>query len=323
MPGRRRGEEGQSTPLVMSVLFALTLFAAVVVDVGQAVNRRVALQIIADAGAFTGASVMATGLNQMAYWNKWMQRLWSVFTVPMTPAWYAGVDLLPCEATDAWEEGYGIVRDGLAVAVHAVAYVYTHYAYMEAKRVTTYNAVDLFPFEVVEGAESSLTSFEGGNIPLSRNQKFSPLVDFQQVPDGTWSNHWTGIATHSSTRFQAYACVSGKVIPHPEPRFSHYDVWYEKTPTARPAYFVWVVKAPRTKAFMFDGFFGGDVIPEMWAAAAARPVGGSIAEGDPSYVAKMVPLSEVLPGNRLPGGSFVPAGAIWDSVLKKLRLVTH
>jgi hypothetical protein len=318
----RGSERGQSTPLVMSVLFALTLFAAVVIDVGQAVNRRVALQLAADAGAFTGASVMATGLNQMAYWNKWMQRLWSAFSIPMAPAWYASVDLMNCETSDRLESAYSNVRTGLGIAFNAIAYVYTNYAYVEAKRVTAYNAVDLFPNEsAVTGSESSFSDFEGGNIPYSRNQKLSPLVDVRQVEDGTWPNYWFPL--HASTRYESYACLSTSFIPHPELRFSHYDVWYEKTPSDRPAYFVWIVKAPATKAILFDEFFGGNIIPQMWAAAAARPVGGSIGDGDSTYVAKMVPLSEVLPGNRLPGASYVPAGALWDSVVQKLRMVTH
>lgn len=302
-------QSGQSTPLVMSMLFVLSLFAAVVVDVGQAVNRRVALQVVADAGAFTGASVMATGLNQMAYWNRWMQRLWSAFSWPMTTAWYAGIDLLPCQATDAWEEAYGGVRSGLGGAYHAVAYVYTNYAYVEANRVTAYNAIDLFPGERIEGSETSLATFEAGNIPYRRNQKFSPLVDTRQVDDGTWSNHWA--SSHGSIRHAAYACWTLKP-PFIESRASSYDVWYVKTPASAPDYFVWVVRAPRTKALMFDELFGGDIIPEMWAAAAARPVGGSIGDGRPGYVAKVVPLSEVM-----------PVGSLWDSARHQPRQVVH
>ena len=39
----------------------MLMFVAVVANVGQAVNRRIALQIVADAGAYTGASIMGTG----------------------------------------------------------------------------------------------------------------------------------------------------------------------------------------------------------------------------------------------------------------------
>jgi hypothetical protein len=317
----RRREAGQSTPLVMSVLFALTLFAAVVVDVGQAVNRRVALQLTADAGAYTGASVMATGLNQMAYWNKWMQRLWSVFSWAMFLAWDAppGLDPLPCAFTEFSETTYKGLRTGLEIPFQAISHVYTNYAYVEAKRVTTYNAIDLFPDEAgIVGSESSLSSFEGGNIPLSRNTKFEPLVDVRQVENGTWPSHWT--AAHASTRHEVYEC---KITTPPffKIKSSSYNVWYEKTPKDRPDYFVWIVYAPPAKALMFDSLFGGNIIPEMWAAAAAKPVGGSIAEGDSSYVAKMVPLSEVLASNRIPGLSWVPAGAIWDDAIGKPRLV--
>jgi hypothetical protein len=287
-----------------------------VVNVGQAVNRKVALQIAADAGAYTGASVMAVGLNQMAYWNSWKQDLWVAFSLVMAPAWYTWVSPFPCETTDGWVRAYKGTYLALDVAYDAIAHVYTNYAYLEAKRVTSYNAIDLFPGEEIEGSETSLTSFEGGNIPFRRNQKLRPLVDSREVDDGTWAKPWWPIG---STREESYVCISGKIIPHPEPRFNEkYPVWFEKT--GDPAYFVWVVRAPATRALMFDSFFGGNAIPEMWAAAAARPVGGSIADGEDTYVAKMVPLSEVLPR---PFGSSVPAGAIYDAALGRVRAVLH
>src|SRR5580704_10285316 len=81
---RRHSERGQSTAFVASMLFVMMLFVAVVANVGQAVNRRIALQIVADAGAYTGASIMATGLNQLAFWNAALQYTWAIFTLPPT-----------------------------------------------------------------------------------------------------------------------------------------------------------------------------------------------------------------------------------------------
>ncbi|MBI1874756.1 MAG: Tad domain-containing protein [Acidobacteria bacterium] len=74
MRNKHRGQSGQSTAMVVTMLFLLMLFVGVVVDVGQAVNRRIALQIVADTGAYTGASVMAVGLNQIAYFGVRLRR---------------------------------------------------------------------------------------------------------------------------------------------------------------------------------------------------------------------------------------------------------
>ena len=72
-----RDERGQMTALVLPLLFVLVLFVAVVANVGQAVNRRIALQVLADTTAYTGGSVMATGMNHLAYWNRQLQRAYA------------------------------------------------------------------------------------------------------------------------------------------------------------------------------------------------------------------------------------------------------
>ena len=57
-----RNERGQSTVLFVMLLSVTALFVAVVGAVGTLVNRRIALQAVADTGAFTGATVMAAFL---------------------------------------------------------------------------------------------------------------------------------------------------------------------------------------------------------------------------------------------------------------------
>ena len=50
--------------------------------------------------------------------------------------------------------------------------------------------------------------------------------------------------------------------------------------------FVWVVEAPEARP-IFNPFdvFGDDAIPSMLAAAAAKPVGGTIEEGEATTTA--------------------------------------
>jgi hypothetical protein len=89
-------------------------------------------------------------------------------------------------------------------------------------------------------------------------------------------------------------------------------LWYKKNGTD---YFVWHVKAPRTKALFFDSLFGGDSIPAMRAVAAAKPTEGSIQRGDSNYVAKMVPVRKTM-----------IAPAIFDNMLTglfKVRPILH
>jgi Flp pilus assembly protein TadG len=70
-------ERGQTFVFVLTILFALFLIVAMSVNIGQAVNRRIMLQIAADAGAFTGASEMARGMNTIAEVNLRIQRAWA------------------------------------------------------------------------------------------------------------------------------------------------------------------------------------------------------------------------------------------------------
>ena len=59
-------EAGQTTALVCAMLFTLVMFVALVANVGQLVNRRVSLQLLADGGAWIGATVQAVQLNHYA-----------------------------------------------------------------------------------------------------------------------------------------------------------------------------------------------------------------------------------------------------------------
>jgi len=169
MRGRR--EAGQSTPLVMSTVFALSLFAAVVVDVGQAVNRRVALQLVADTGAYTGASEMAVGLNNIAYWNGWIQKLWA----PMT--WITGAFIatpLKCEVTTEAADFYDTARSVLGGFINVTNWGYIALPATAARGVSDYNARDLFPGETLEYKEYDPFNTEV-MIPPKRN--FLPWID--------------------------------------------------------------------------------------------------------------------------------------------------
>jgi hypothetical protein len=95
----------------------------------------------------------------------------------------------------------------------------------------------------------------------------------------------------------------------PVPRRAGFGLWYEKKPNPRIA-FVWVVKAPATRARVFDSFFGPNLIPQMTAVAAARPVGGEIKTAREKYVAKMIPVREL-------------KGSVWDWRNRVMRAIRH
>jgi Flp pilus assembly protein TadG len=289
-----RGERGQSTALVVSMLFFMVLFVGVVVDVGQAINRRVALQITADAGAYTGATAMALGLNNMARWNKRMQDFWAGLTIATL-----GFTVTSCEVADQGLAVYGRARQVLGTFYDSVNAAFARIPRQEAHRVSRYNILDLFPGELAlfEGAGDSFAEWDlAPDVGIGPSRPERRLVETEQVPDGTPPNSVVP-ALAPSRQSVTFTCVS------PEPPFlrvvtAELDVWMRKAGEGTD-YFVWRVKAPATRALMFDSIFGPDAIPEMKAVAVAQPIGGSIEEGRPEYVVRMVETERVLPGGRI------------------------
>jgi hypothetical protein len=346
---------GQSTAFVASMLFVLVIFVSVVANVGQAVNRRIALQTIADTGAYTGASVMAVGFNQLAYWNEWMQWAWAAFTQPpiVGPMWQAFIvhvvsyPVYTCGTADAWEGAYNGVMTGLHATYGAINIGYALLATSEATRVSKYNAADLFPTDYTRLRYREWDPSEG----VLRGHPFGQIAPSEPVPDGTQAKAlgWLGYLTINSRSRNWYACANPGPFGIPIPQFRNrsYKVWFRKDrdrdkssrlvtlQEGNPAIqsFVWVVTAPATKGFMFDRWFGGNVIPEMKAVAVAKPIGGEIEAGENKYVAKFMPVATVMAGNRLFGALLPPflqgwiagqAGGVLDSGYdRRVRIVTH
>jgi hypothetical protein len=287
--GRRlAGPEGQSTAMVVSMLFFLVLFVGVVVDVGQAVNRRIALQITADAGAYTGASAMAIGMNDMARWNKRMQDFWAGLTIATL-----GFTVVPCEVAEPALTAYDRGRELLGNFYETVNRGFATIPYDEAKRVSRYNSYDFFPgeVEVFEADRDSYVEWDSdADVGIESSRPRDRLVVSPQVEDGTMPVTRLP-ALSPSRRHVTFTCTT---LAPPFIRIidRDIDVWYEKAQGTD--FFVWRVKAPATRALMFDEVFGPNAIPEMKAVAVAQPVGGSIKDGEPRYIVNMVPTALVM-----------------------------
>jgi hypothetical protein len=313
----RRGERGQATVFVASMLVVMLLFVAVVANVGQAVNRRIALQMVADTGAYTGASIMATGLNQLALWNAALQYTWALFTIPASPVYTpfqfqrVGLSAVPsgyCKSIEGWIGYWSAVRDGINLVYRVENVGYGLLASSEARSTSDFNAADLFPGERLEYGEfDSLADLRDdplGAIPPARSALTldeSPLVDdgtplravpvIRRIPGSS-------LLFVPAERTLNYGCVDNAGwVPYVRWSSRRFVTWYHHSDGVKS--FVWIVKAPATRALMFDSFFGGNAIPEMKAAAVAKPTGGSIEEGRREYIVKIMPLATVMAGSRM------------------------
>ncbi len=292
----RRGERGQAAVLAITMLSLLFLFVGVSVNIGQAVNRRVAAQLIADGGAFTGATNMAIGANGVAHWNRLIQNAWAALT------WATGGFILApdCAINDQAVDAYQNLRRALGGLLTTVNLGYARLAFDEARRVSRYNEYDLFPAEVGQVSYREFDSSPEVKIQPRRNVMPIPpdhgVFSLTQVPNGTMP-HGTVPALSGARRSAFWFCYCSACPPplRIQPRSGSFDVWYRKADPS-PNYFSWIVTLPRTSTLLYDRFLGRDAMPPMKAAATAKPVGGSIERGESKYIAKMMPLRNVMGG---------------------------
>lgn len=304
---RAREARGQSSVMAMTMLTVLFLFIGLSVNIGQAVNRRMAAQIMADAGAYTGATNMAIAANNVARWNLDIQRAWSLLT------WATGGFILApdCAINDQAVSAYRAFRRVTGLMLQVTNLGYVRVASNEARRSARYNSYDLFPAEIEQMSYREVDPRPDVRISARRNLAPMPpdagVFTLGQVSSG--SRPRGGIPALSGARRSAtWLCICNGCPPplRIQPRSGSFDVWYRK---ADPGvnYFSFIVAAPRASTLILDRFFGGRAMPEIKAAAAAKPVGGSIERGESRYVTKMMPLRNVMGGGLF--GGLLPMAA--------------
>ena len=293
-----RSEDGQTIVMILCMLMVFTLVTAMVMNVGQAVNRRVALQLVADAGAFTGATAMAEGLNYMAFANSRIQELWPWFNY----IWGLATLVPPpgaCGTLGGVVSLYNGARAPYAAGFEAVNRFYALWPYVEARRISEMNVDQLFPGERAKG-QFSFREVLG--VPpddpqeglITPQRDVAALMDSQDVPNGTRPNSTAPVIGYFPGSINQFTWICWDVfviVPYLRPQVFQPGVWFEKSDDD-VKYFVWRVRVKETPAAMFNQLFGP--IPAMTAVAVAKPVGGSIRGGNQSYAAKMVPVSKAL-----------------------------
>lgn len=331
-PSLRHGSEsGQTTALVCAMLFTLTMFVALVVNVGQMVNRRVALQVIADTGAWTGATVQAVQLNHYAYWSRLIQNAYKNASA-------VSFGFKKSECVSGWAAA-GMFYYANAGMLSAIAH-FSGKAFSEAKKQSMFNVDDLFPGEraYFENSFSTTAGPEDGSVFAPADGNIFPFLllkgDKLYTGDHAWRNE-----TIKQLPIELGAKVSEKIPWAVSKAGSGFEYWpcvtfgyagmipligppgYKLVTLGRPFIFVWRVKESRpTKALFFDSFLGPNAVPAMTAVAVAKAVGGDVHKGQSRYRAKMVPVSRY----SLSGGFLQDPLARADRLLPgKTRQIVH
>lgn len=308
---RPRSEAGQTTALVCAMLFTLTMFVALVVNVGQMVNRRVALQVVADAGAWSGATAQAVQLNHYAYWSRLVQNAYQ-----NASGTSLGFNFSECWSGVAAVGLFYYAQSGMLRAVVN----FNNKAYAQAESNSLFNIDDLFPGERTNFGFSTTAGPEDGNVyaPFKGNILPFPLIqgDRLYTGDHEWknetimqlpielSNSFFGSApwavSQAGSGSENWQCAT--LFPPTSFRIPMIGPAGYKLQKLGQAYiFVWTVKENKpTKVLFFDKYLGPDAVPAMTAVAVAKAVGGDVHKGISRYRAKMVPVSEYsLSGGRI------------------------
>jgi hypothetical protein len=314
----RINDRGQTTPFFLGFLLLMTMFVGLVANLGQAVNRRMALQIVADAGAWTGATNMAVGMNALAEVNGKRREMDRVFPGTLQVAGiltFLHVKFPPLKFLDL---AVLTLHTGLTAALDALdAGIQLGYAkspYDEAARVTWYNSQDLFPGEQLRWYEGFRLGVLGGRSDVADHTmpflKSRPTVCVEQ-PSPFMPLPLPCLADEAPVKGSVFYCSANldQLCDQYE-----YTRWWEKT--GPDILFVWVVEAPATRPHYNPfGLFGDDAIPSMQAAAAAKPVGGTLETGDARYRTRFVPLTDVM--------SVAPLGGVHDALLGRRREIAY
>lgn len=281
-------ESGQTTIFVLCSFFTFFLFFALVANVGQAVNRRVMLQMVADAGAFTGASAQASALNTISELNQVIDTSWDV-----TQALMLYFTFQICGVDDVITGLYRIIEGVMSVMIRVTNHGGAIWSIMEAEMVTRANIRDLFPDGSVH---TPLESFGGLlDSPGSLSMGVSHLYNVRQA--------WPALFSLSLVRLKQDS-VSKNWICYEPPfevmsKSGDFNLPWEKEDDDEVTRFYWWVTADPVDALVLPkraGMpFGFPQVPRMTAVALAKPVGGDV-EPDKEgaeYVAKMIPLSTI------------------------------
>jgi hypothetical protein len=260
-----------------------------VANVGQAVNRRVMLQMVADAGAFTGASAQATMMNTISEFNQIIDTTWDVATAIML-YWtfqFCGVD-------DAVTAIYRIIETIMSIMIRVSNHGGAAWALMEAEMVTRQNIRDLFPDGSVHTPIQSFGSLLSS--PSAAGTGASHIYNMTQA----WPTLFSGfqlVALEQETVTKNWICYT--------PPFSissksgSFNLPWEKSNEDEVTRFYWWVTADPVDALVLPRKpwmpFGFPQVPAMTAAALAKPIGGDIApdENGAEYVARLIPLSTI------------------------------
>lgn len=305
---------GQIAVMTFFFLIMMVYTGGMVVNVTQAVVRKIQAQMVCDAAAFTGATYQARGLNALTKTNRIIGGLYATYWVVGT--WSLGdAHLWPHKALPSAIKG---VFEGVIQVFRLLADFqnigYAGMAYAKAKENANHNIRYLF--NVSNVGASKIKSY-GGNywcksLPIVGRLSVDPILvtipaagfpvpaltaDSQLLP--FWGTAIKG-------NFHMNYIVWCWIIPCGIDRMkAEPALWVKNTNKDEELRFYWVVQLPETKAMFMPNRMK---IPPVTAVGSAKPYGGSRGPNeakDMHSIGKMAALAGLAGGND-GGQGFLP-----------------
>ncbi len=280
-----RSQRGSVTVLVVFLLPVMCVMLMLVVNIGQALFEKIRLQQTVDMCALSAANVQAVGLNEIADLNN-EARLQYLYMLSqhVIPFWSTFSDGKNC--TDFFVDVFDAIRD------------------KQDEANEDYADAALDTAQLVKKLNLPMTTLE------SVNPEDSKLMEYKEV-DGyygflflvgcpckyclsyssyTWNDNLAG-------KPERWGIHYGKLGPSSKcatvaPMFGSvsYKIKKKKRPTTYSAFKI----TQRPKNFILAaGIFGR--LDKLVAYAAAKPVGGSIYQGKPTYKGVLWQLNDLDP----------------------------
>lgn len=319
--GRRgislRDESGQIMVFFVLILFTLLSFSALVINVGQVLDRKALAQRLADVGALAGASEQASSLNKVTDLNAdsfellrytgyvtrvvpFDLRIESQFGQDLEARIRNGLDLV------------SLVFASQLAAAYAELAAAPGNANTRAADVTAANAATLFPGEAVtySNPDPDPQTYMGATVLYTPSDPFSgkvywgyftsdcPITPFTPAPICN-TNVFSWLFDYCATY---YSYLGGDLDD-----YTFDETYFIRDDQSDEIHFYWRVSIPATGAIL--GVF--PTIPEITAVSKAKPYGGYSGQAPSKEDIEDIWAYSALPACTCPFGQI---NNVWDDI---------
>lgn len=294
-----RGQEGSITVMFAFFLPVLTLMIMLTLDIAQLIFEKIRLQNVADACAYSAATVQAAGLNEIADLNRAAMREYEKLWQIMIKSY--GTPFQNISDGQNTVKYYQKVFDKIREYQDDANKDYASKALDVAKRVKKSNLDDR-GIKDVSIRSINPRSSDGKPGKLMEYRENTGMVTYMYwLPAGcypqpcmrqamTWNDALAGDERYEGTHDGTMTSTINSVGQVPGMGSVTYTITKQRSPTTYSAF---ELKHPPHDLILAPSVFGRT--EELRAYAAALPTGGNVEQRSPQYKAALVRMNRLNP----------------------------